>query len=205
MPGRNILKQDVPESYYHVYARGANKQPIFLETADYAFFLSLLKRHLSIEPIANARGVGYVNFHDDIQLLSYCLMSNHFHLMFYQIKPGAMPSLMRRIMGCYSTYFNRKYDRRGALFESRYRASRITSDEYLLHISRYIHLNPEKWRTYDFSSVHYYLGNTSPDWVTTEPIKELFGTPSHYLTFLEDYEQYRLVLKQFKHELANFE
>lgn len=205
MPGRNILKQDVADSYFHVYARGVNKQPIFLDAHDYVFFLWLLKRHLTTTDSIDSRGHVYFQLSDDINLLSYCLMPNHFHLLFYQIHAGAMPQLMRRVMGSYCQYFNKKYKRSGPLFESRYRASRITSDEYLLHISRYIHLNPEKWRTYDYSSARYYLGDAAPNWLTTEPIEKLFGSPQEYLTFLEDYEQYSRVLKQFKHELANIE
>jgi REP element-mobilizing transposase RayT len=205
MPGRNILKQDVPDSYYHVYARGSNKQPIFLEPQDYAFFLSLLKRYLSPHAVTSDRGVLYESLHDDIRLSSYCLMNNHFHLLFYQITPGSMTRLMRRVMSTYVPYFNRKYHRRGPLFESRYRASRITSDEYLIHITRYIHLNPEKWRTYDYSSVHYYLDTSAPDWLTTQPISSLFSSRGEYLIFLENYKENRAIVDIIKHQLANTE
>lgn len=203
MPGRNILKQDVPDSYYHVYARGTNKESIFHDSLDYVFFLSLLKRHLSAKDIANTRGERYVKLHEGVQLISYCLMPNHFHLLLYQITPTTMSGLMRRVMGAYSHYFNAKYRRSGHLFESRYRASRVTSDEYLTHITRYIHLNPDNWRIYPYSSVNYYLGKPCPDWLHPEPIKQLFTSTENYLTFLENYKEHRVILEILKHELAD--
>jgi REP element-mobilizing transposase RayT len=203
MPGRNILRQDVADAYYHVYARGGNKQPIFLETSDSVFFLSLLKRYLSAKAGSDTRGLPFPSLHDDIQLVSYCLMNNHFHLLVYQINPGSMTNLMRRVMTSYVQYFNKKYQRRGPLFESRFRASRITDDAYLIHITRYIHLNPEKWRTHEFSSINYYLGKPSPDWLSPQLAMELFKSPADYLDFLEDYTENRAVLEIIKHELAD--
>lgn len=204
MPSRNILKQDVMYSYYHVYARGNNQQAIFIDDADYRFFLSLIRRYLSIDDAYNQRGIGlYKNLRDDVELAAYCLMSNHFHLMLYQINQKGMSSLMRRVMTSYSQYFNRKYKRRGPLFESRYRASRVTTDTYLLHISRYIHLNPSSWRDYSFSSLRYYLDNAHASWITTHHINRLFTSQDEYQKFLEDYQETNDQLKFIRHELAN--
>lgn len=203
MPGRNILKQDVAESYYHIYARGVNKQGIYPEAADYVYFLSLIKRYLSRSETKSGRGADYPKLYDSIELLSYCLMLNHFHLLIYQIKSGSMQNLMRRIMTSYSGYFNRKYSRSGPLFESRYRASIITTEPYLLHISRYIHLNPLNWREYNYSSLRAYLGKTPPDWLSTYKVSQLYTSQDHYLKFLEDYQDERDDLAIIKHELAD--
>ena len=150
MPSRNVLKIDIADSYYHVYARGASRQEIFLESADYYMFLSLFRRYLSAEDVKDSAGMSYAKLYDDIQLLSYCLMPNHFHLLLYQVNEGAMQRLMRGVMTAYSRYFNKKYDRSRGLFETRYKASRISSDTYLMHITRYIHLNPKEWREYPY-------------------------------------------------------
>ncbi|TAL14690.1 hypothetical protein EPN95_02190 [Patescibacteria group bacterium] len=203
MPGRNILKQNVADSYYHIYARGVNKQGIYPEAADYSFFLSLIKRYLSRSETKSTRGADYPKLYDDIELLAYCLMPNHFHLLVYQINPGSMQNLMRRIMTSYSGYFNRKYRRSGPLFESRYRASMVTSDPYLLHISRYIHLNPLNWREYNYSSLRPYLGQTPPDWLSIYKISQLYNSRERYLEFLEDYQDTRDDLAIIKHELAD--
>ena len=140
MPSRNVLKIDVAEQYYHVYARGASRQNIFLEPVDYEVYLKLFRRYLSSEEIRDSAGIPYTKLHESIELLCYCLMPNHFHLLVYQIDEGAMQRLMRGVMTAYSRYFNKKYQRSGSLFESRYKASLITSDTYLFHVSRYIHL-----------------------------------------------------------------
>lgn len=202
MPSRNVLKIDMPDSYYHVYARGHGKQKIFRDEEDFEYFLSLFARHLSNQPTLNISGRSYVHLQDDISLLCYCLMNNHFHLLLYQKQVGAMSQLMRSIMTSYSMYFNKKYQSSGALFESRYKASRISSESYLLHISRYIHLNPKDWMAYPYSSIHsYYLG--APEWLQPEPVVELFGSLPKYADFLNDYADYKQSLELIEKELAN--
>ena len=203
MPGRNILKEDVAESYYHIYARGANKQKIFLDDADFTYFLALLKRHLSHERTKTYRGVEFLKLYENINLLTYCLMQNHFHLLVFQINEHAMSNLMRRIMTAYGQYFNKKYHRVGHVFESCYRASRVSSDSYLLHISRYIHLNPKDWRSYPYSSLSSYIDSIKRDWVSTDRILDLYKSQDEYREFLEDYEQERDDHQIIKDELAN--
>ena len=202
MPSRNTIKIDIPNSYYHIYARGASKGEIFLEASDYYAFLEFLRRYLSHEIIKDGSGVPYAKLYDDIELLSYCLMSNHFHLLVYQINEGAMPRLMRGIMTSYSRYFNKKYRRSGSLFESRYKASRISNDTYLTHITRYIHLNPKQWRDYPYSSLKYYAHSHTVDWINEKRILDLFSSRSEYLSFVSDYEAIKESLSLIRHELA---
>lgn len=203
MPSRNVLKIDVPDSYYHVYARGASRQEIFLDDIDFRYFLSLFQRYLADEEYTNKIGVPYVKLYDDIELLSYCLMPNHFHLLIYQINEHSMQRLMRGVMTAYSKYFNNKYKRSGSLFESRYKASRISSEVYLMHISRYIHLNPREWRNYQYTSLAYYTNGQSIDWLRPEKILDMFTSPAEYLDFIADYEDAKNELDIIKHELAN--
>ena len=202
MPSRNVIKVDVPESYYHVYARGHGKKKIFRDEEDFEMFLTLFARHLSNEPAVNSSSRPYPHLQASVSLLCYCLMGNHFHLLLYQRTEGSMSQLMRGIMTSYSMYFNKKYKSSGALFESRYKASRVSSDSYLMHISRYIHLNPKDWMAYPHSSIHsYYLG--SPEWLQPGRIFELFGSLPKYADFLQDYADYKESLKLIEDELAN--
>ncbi len=203
MPSRNVLKIDVAEHYYHVYARGASRQDIFLEPVDYEVYLKLFRRYLSNEEIRDSAGTPYTKLHESIELLCYCLMPNHFHLLVYQIDEGAMQRLMRGVMTAYSRYFNKKYQRSGSLFESRYKASLIASDASLFHISRYIHLNPKTWRNYPYSSLRYYAHPHSEDWLHEERIIDLFKNRTKYMEFVADYEAAKAVLDTIKHELAN--
>lgn len=190
MPSRNVLKVDVPDSFYHVYARGHGRRAVFKDDEDYRVFLNLFKRHLDIEPGRDRNGREYKHLRDDIELNCFCVLPNHFHLLLYQQNEGAMQQLMRSIMTAYGQYFNKKYDSSGSVFESTYKASMITVDEYLMHISRYIHLNPQAWKEYRYSSLGYYLGELSPAWLRLERILELFSGFHNYREFIEDYEDY---------------
>lgn len=203
MPQKNTTKEKVPESYYHVYARGSSKQPVFLEAADYKYFLSLFARYLSEEPAVSKTGVPYPHYSEAIELLAYCLMRNHFHLLVYQTEAITLEKLMRSIMTSYSRYFNLKYKRSGAVFESRYKAKRIIQQSYLEHISRYIHLNPRGWRSYRYSSLKYYTEATSPVWLRPGKITRLFSNQEAYYAFVRDYEATRNTLSEIKHQLAD--
>lgn len=202
MPSRNVLKVDIPQSYYHVYARGHGRQKIFRDDDDFEAFTNLFARYLSKDMAHDRFGKSYPHLRDKVSLLCYCLMSNHFHLLLYQEDEGAMSHLMRSIMTSYSRYFNHKYDTSGALFESRYKASRISSDPYLMHISRYIHLNPKDWMAYPHSSIHAYFIGT-PEWLEPERITSLFASLPVYADFLDDHADYKKSLEVIEDELAD--
>lgn len=203
MPSRNILKVDLPKAYYHVYARGSSKQQVFISEDDYAVFLNLLKRYLSPEVQHDSSGREYPHLRGKLELLAYCLMPNHFHLFVYQHGAGAMSALLRGVLTSYSRYFNIKYGRSGPVWESRYKASMILRDDYLQHISRYIHLNPRNWQSYSFSSIHSYNGERKEEWLQPERVLAQFDNDvKAYMDFVADYEDYKAVLDELKHELA---
>lgn len=204
MPSRNILKEYTPNSYYHIYNRGVAKQAIFLHKTDYIVFLSLLKRHLSIEPQTDKSGRFYPHYKAKVDLLAFVLMPNHFHLLVYQGEESqTITKLLRSVCTAYTMYFNKKYKRVGPLFQSRFKASKISTDEYLLHISRYIHLNPLAYKTYEWSSLLYYLNGHSAEWLQPERILDLFDNVKEYNKFILDYEDYKESLELIKYELAN--
>jgi putative transposase len=197
------LKQDAPDSFQHVYARGHSKHKIFIDEQDYLTFLNLLQRYLSAEEAHDPYGVPYPNFYNKLELLAYCLMPNHFHLLIYQRQPRAMAQFMQSVLTSYSRYFNKKYRRTGSLFESRYKASMISDDSYLEHISRYIHLNPREWRDYEYSSLPYYLQRDEVSWIRPKRIIESFSTPEEYLEFVGNYVEQKKMMDILKQELAN--
>lgn len=202
MPSRHVLKIDIAHSYYHVYARGHGRKKLFRDEEDFTVFINLFARYLSHSPARDRNGAPYPHLAGKVSLLCYCLMPNHFHLLLYQDVEGSMSGLMRGIMTSYSRYFNKKYNLSGALFESRYKASRISSDSYLMHISRYIHLNPRDWLAYPHSSIHaYFMG--APEWLEPTRVIDLFGTLPVYADFLNDNAGYKASLEGIKDELAN--
>src|SRR5262245_7444609 len=130
-------------------------------------------------------------------------MPNHIHLFIYQLDESALKNFMQSLMTSYGMYFNKTYKRVGPVFQSRYRASRITDDTYLQHISRYIHLNPSDWRTSTKTSLDFYTSKRQADWVKPQKILELFSSADEYLNFLGDYEGQKQILDDLKWELAN--
>lgn len=202
MPSKNRVKVYAPDSHYHIYNRGINKRRIFLDDDDYAVFLNLLKRYLDEAPVKDNKGREYDWLHNHVKLQAYCLMPNHFHLLIYQISPEAMTRLLRGVSGAYTTYFNKKYRRIGPLFQDRYKASLISSEEYLQHISRYLHLNPDDYKTWPYSSLEYYLGRKTAGWLSPDLILDLF-VAGEYKGFVSDYEAHKKALDEIKSELAN--
>ncbi len=203
MPSKNRLKVYVPDAYYHVYNRGVEKRKIFIDDEDYRVFLNLLKRYLDHEPKLDKSGRQYDHLYGRVELLTYCLMPNHFHLLIYVHDATAMQRLFRGVATSYTGYFNKKYQRVGPLFQDRYKASMILNDSYLLHISRYIHLNPKAWRSWAYSSLPYYLGDKKSSWILPKRITDLFNDKAEYLEFVSDYEGYKESLDDIKGELAN--
>lgn len=202
MSSPNRVKIYAPESFYHIYNRGVNKRVIFKDDYDYSVFLNLLIRYLDDEPVKDNKGREYESLNGRLELLAFCLMPNHFHLLIYQHDPEAMTRLLRGIGTAYSTYFNKRHGRIGPLFHERFKASLIGKDQYLQHISRYIHLNPEDYRNWEFSSLPYYLGQKNAAWVKPSRILEMFDS-GEYPKFVRDYEAHKRMLDEIKSELAN--
>lgn len=188
MPSKNIIKTYVPHNYYHVYNRGVNKEPIFLENDDKQYLLNLIYNRSGFESSSvNVReNRSNKNLLGRSEILSFCLMNNHYHFLFWLDKnPAAIKTFMQNVFTAYSLYFNKKYNRIGPLFQSRYKASRIDSDPYLLHISRYIHLNPSNFEDHPYSSYQNYLGKNIHKFIKPDRILDLFKN-SNYEKFVLD-------------------
>jgi len=202
MPGRNVIKIFEPESFYHVYNRGVDRQNIFLSAFDHAHFERLLERYLSQVPIKDGKGREYQSLCNEVELSAYCLMTNHFHMLCYQHEVDGVTMLMRRVCTAYTMYFNNKYKRRGPLFENSYRAVAVVSDAQLQHVSRYIHLNHAQFRTWPYSSLQDYLDRPRP-WLSPQRVLGLFSNKAEYLDFVLDYESTQRELETNKRELAD--
>ncbi|MEX2007713.1 MAG: transposase [Candidatus Levyibacteriota bacterium] len=212
MPAKNIIKIYVEDGYYHVYNRGVEKRIIFKDDQDYKVFLDYLKIYLQPpQPLlTRTESIGDTvftaprrplnNFHNEIELIAYCLMPNHFHLLLKQRSQRALESFMRSLLTKYSTYFNKRYKRVGSLFQSTYKAALVDNDNYLLHLSRYIHLNPVKGTPLHilhmaYSSYGDYIGKRDTKWIKKENILSFFNDTKKtglvnllsYQSFVEKY------------------
>ncbi len=207
MPKRNIVKLYGIDQYYHIYNCGGNKQEIFRESNDYYYFLNLFKRHLSDEDVKDSSGRPFIKYDDEVELVAFCLMPSHFHLLCYLKESEGIIHLMRSVMTAYTMYFNKKYKRTGKLYEGVFLASRITTEIYLWQVSRYIHLNPIDLKfdfmQYDYSSVSYFIGEKQASWLHPERLVETDKEKVDYIEFVKDYEKMHADLKYLKNILAS--
>lgn len=191
MPAKNSVKFYIENGYYHIYNRGVEKRHIFLDTQDYQVFVHYLQKYL--DPLL---GSDPKSLSKEVDLLAFCLMPNHFHLLVKQSSLDGITKLVRVVTTCYVMYFNKKYSRVGTLFQGKYKAALIYNDIYLLHLTRYIHLNPgSDPKSYTFSSYLCYLGESQFSWIKPEEILNYFKTARKlnlkdylsYQSFVEDY------------------
>ena len=189
MPSRNIVRIYDANTYYHIYNRGVEKRKIFLDDQDYAVFLSLLKRHLGIEPSVGSQGREYEWLSNVVEVTAFCLMPNHFHLLLYQIELDAVTKLVRAVCSAYVVYFNDKYDRVGPLFQGKFRAVRVSNSGYLQYLTRYIHRNPSDYMKWEWSSLSYWLDKKSSVWVTPQRLNDM--SLDKYLDYLKDDNGYK--------------
>ena len=207
MPTRNIIKDYGEGEYYHAYNRGVAKMDIFRDDEDYVVLLSLFKRYLSPEIAKDAKRCAFPNYRESVDLVAYCLMPNHYHLLLYLKERQGIEKLMRSVMTSYSGYFNKKYSRVGGLFQNHFLAARIPSDSYLWQVSRYIHLNPidigEDPAAYKFSSLQYYRGGTSAQWLSETRLVGTSLEREQYLKFVLDDKERHQEMNEIKRLLAN--
>ena len=131
------LRIQYPGAYYHVTCRGNEQKKIFSNDQDYQTFLEKLSLSLDIY---------------NVSLLAYVCMPNHFHLL-ATTPEGNLSEFMRHFNISYTSDFNRRYDRVGHLYQGRYKAFLIDADNYLLEVSRYIHLNPIRTKIFAKKSI----------------------------------------------------
>lgn len=205
MPAKNVIKPYIENGYYHLYNRGAEKHPIFLRSNDYKFFIYLIQKYISPDFIINPKTSLFepMNISDQIDLLCFCLMPNHFHFLVKQKTSNAITLFTRRLFSSYAGYFNQKYGHGGNLFQGKLRGILIDSDEYLLHLSRYIHRNPidlpkfkHNLQKYKFSSYQYYVGQNVV-WIKNAPILNYFQIQLSHKPAWKNYQEF---VEQFNAE-----
>lgn len=208
MPAKNSQKLYVKKGYYHLYNRGVEKRTIFEDTQDYGVFLSYLKEYLlpkdeislrgrladpmtsPMEKSAILKALRLNNFSEEITLLAYCLMPNHFHLLIHQRSAEAIDGFMNSLATRYTMFFNKKYKRVGPLYQGVYKAVLVQTDEQFLHLSRYIHRNPLSLQgvalqtlSQQSSSYADYLGRRKTAWIHPETVLSYFSAINPTLSY----------------------
>lgn len=203
--------------FYHLYNRGLEKKDIFTQTRDYSQFIKTffyyqiqnpkpkfsIYRRTSIFPVDSTKKI--------VDIICYCLMPNHFHLLIKQLKDGGITEFMRRFILSYIKYRNIKYKHQGPLLNGSFKAVLMETDEQLLHVSRYIHLNPlvsklvKDLNFYPWSSYKTYIGLEENPALAKEEILSFFKSPKEYEKFVLDNADYGTTLELLKHRTIDID
>lgn len=209
---------------YHIYNRGVDKRKIFLDEEDYFRFIHDLFEFNDEAPAINiyykapnfkSYEVGLRKISPKVkreprkllvELMAFCLMPNHFHLMARQLGDNGITEFMRKLGGGYTNYFNLKYHRTGSLMQGKYKFALIKNEAHFIHLPYYIHLNPldmaaPEWRekkienyrkamkfleNYRWSSFQDYIGKKNfPSVTQREFLTEFFDSPQNYKVTIE--------------------
>lgn len=220
MAGRKTIFAN--QEYYHIYNRGIAKQPVFFNKKDYErFLLALSFYRFANPPLKLSRLLQLAKSIREpllqkmsnrgeklVEIICFALMPNHFHLLLQQIKEHGISIFLSKSVNSYTRYVNTKLERQGDLFQGVFKALHLETDEQLLHLSRYIHLNPvvsylvkeSALSDYPWSSFPDYLRG-QPSFLKLEPVLFQFPSPKDYQKFVFDQIDYAKKLEEIKHLL----
>lgn len=233
--------QFVNGEIYHIIIRGIAGQKVFLETKDYLRYLFSLHKFNDKKvivrdyswreaiPVVLRDGFPVLIKKEEsgeplVEIFAFCLIPNHIHLLVRQITDNGI-SLFFQKMGGYSSYFNKKHQRFGGLFQRPFRAIHIKTEDQLLIVLAYIHLNPidlieSNWKnegisnlqkvigfleSYPWSSYPHYLGKVDLSWlVNSDFLKKILKNPEDFRNFVEARVFQKTELKNFLEKARKF-
>lgn len=216
---RKVILAD--NQIYHVFNRAIDRQTIFttkweykraLETLKYYRFANLpfkLSQLLNLQDDVRQKIISELIQKNEkiIEFIAFCIMPNHFHFLIKQLIPNGISKFVSDFTNSYTRYFNTKHERNGHLFEGLFKAVLVESDEQLIHLSRYIHLNPvasfiiksAELEDYSWSSLPEYLKLTSENLCAKETVLGMFPSTEDYKKFMTDQIKYAQELEKIKH------
>ena len=202
---------------YHVFNRSIAGYVIFNKGYEFERMMQMIpyyqaeKRSSSFSAFIKNKGAQKFRPLDEkdklVDVIAYCFMPTHIHLVLKEMAEGGTTIFMSRILNSYSRYFNIKHNRRGPLWEGRYKKVLVTTDEQLLHLTRYVHLNPATAYLVDvpsdwpFSSLGEYLSRVKPANRICNYRDLLTIGSNQYLKFVKDGVSYQRELAKIKHLL----
>lgn len=207
---------------YHIVNRGVNHQAIFKDKRDYTRLLDIISFYQFIKPPLRFSFFERLSIKEKerfwnnlekknqklVNLLSFCLMPNHFHILIRQESDNGISKFLANFQNSFTKYFNTRHKRIGHLMQGQFKAVRIETNEQLLHASRYIHLNPytsyvvknvKDLKKYPWSSLSEYIGNAKKNICETETILSHFSSRNAYLKFVLDQKEYQRELEHIRH------
>lgn len=220
MPYRQISLEN--NLYYHIFNRGINRQTIFEVSSDYQRSIELMKYYSFASQKVRFSRMKHqadslkkqlwisllINNDKLIEIITFCLMPNHFHFLLKQVKDNGISKFMADFQNSYTRYFNTKNNKFGPILQGPFKAVIVENDSQLLHLSRYIHLNPysskvvgsiKELEQYPWSSLPEYLTGTNSPICESNIILSSFKNPSDYRHFIVEQADYQRELKMIEH------
>jgi len=209
----------VNESFYHIFNRSIAKFEIFNKPEEYARFLAIAglfkyadfqykySEFTELDVINQYKIISALKNNNNlyVRIVAYCIMPTHFHLILEQKENDGISKYMAKLLNSYSRYFNLKHNRKGPLWEGKFKSVLIENDKQLLHLTRYIHLNPvsaklinnpEKWQ---YSSYNEYIKKDNKNICDFRGLFDL--NEKKYIKFVRDRISYQKDLSEIKHLL----
>jgi putative transposase len=211
---------------YHVFTKSIAGYTVFNRDEDFERFLQVLRYYQAATPsrkfsdmlrLAKTENHGVEKHLQKIvseepqlvQIIAYCIMPTHLHVVLKQLQDGGVEVFMRKVLNSYAKYFNAFHKRKGPLWEGRFQGVRVESDEQLIHLTRYIHLNPvtallaeqpEGWKA---SSYREYLAATPREDGLCDFHNLMDIQPEKYRQFVKDRISYQQSLARIKKMLLD--
>ena len=208
------------EKLYHVYNRSIEEVKIFTDNNEYMRFKNAIRFYRIQQPHIKFSdfigrpskphrpgGVDWHRFIDKkklVEIIAYCIMPTHFHMVLLQLENNGIATFINNILNSYTRYYNTKHERKGPLWEGPTKKVLIEKDSYMLHLTRYIHLNPvtaylvnrpDEWSA---SSYNEYLLNIPASERICNCYQFLNIAPDAYKKFVEDGIAYQRELAKAK-------
>ncbi|MBA3723567.1 MAG: transposase [Candidatus Levybacteria bacterium] len=210
----------INDGYYHIYNRGIDRRVTYTNKREYQRMLNLLSFYqyrtipIRYSRFAEAKEDIRQNYYEQmkesgkiIEVIAYCFMPNHFHLLLKQREESGIATYTANVVNAYTKYFNKKYQRTGSLFQGVFKAVYVETDEQLVHLVRYIHLNPvasslilqEQLDTFPWSSHSLYVNLANNDLIEHKTSTMIKKIVPDYEVFIKDQISYAKELEKIKH------
>lgn len=211
MPYRKVPL--VTGEYYHIFNRGVAQMPIFNTSRHYSRFKKSMIYYQTEGPKPRfslfSPFLHELNWHKKIaDIICYTFMPNHFHFLLKQVKDGGISEFLRKLSDSYTKYFNIKARNRvGPIFQGTFKAVLVENTEQLIHLSRYIHLNPlvaglvDDLESYTWSSYLEYIGLVNENICSKDIVLGQFKSTKEYKKFVLDQADYGRELERIKHQI----
>ena len=215
----SIKRQLVVGNLYHILTKSIAGYQIFRFDTDYERMLEMMQ-YYTYEDVSvkfsyyhkfkdNKRSKNIVDFSNSdklIDIIAYCLMPTHIHFLLTPLKENGVSVYMKNLLNSYTRYFNTRNNRKGPLWQGRFKSVLVENDEQLIHLTRYIHLNPtssgisDRPEDWQYSSYKEFINKSDKQLCNFQNYIDMIS--ESYKKFVESRKEYQKELSIIKHLIS---